>query len=179
MSMTIGIPGRNDFGPIIYEPQGPNNLMIALTQGFPTGELWGVNAQAFSFRGQQNLRSDRDIWVVSAIGLEKLYVHVLRNFVKIMSSELSVILPYTVEMGAVGTRNAYLAVPGGPLSTGQLVGPIRKPSIQKRYQLSDVSNNGIMEVLRQYFIELYDLAESTRADVLTDVHVADNDLPSR
>lgn len=178
MSTTIGgVPGRNRFGPVIYDPQGPNT-MLGLTQGFPMGELWGVNAQAFSFGGQHNVFR-RDIWVASVIGLEKLYVRVLRNYVKVASSELGLIPPYTVEMGAVGINGAYLAVPGGSLNTGQLVGPIMTPYIQKRYSIPDISDNEIMGVLRSYFLDFYDLATCTRAEVLTDQLIATHDLPPR
>ena len=131
--------------------------MLGLTQGFPTGELWGVNAQMFSRHGRHNV-SGADIWLISAIGLEKLYVRVLRNYVKVATSELGLIPPYTVEMGAVGIDGVYLAVPGGPLNTGEFVGPVMQENIQKRYTLPDVSDSAVAGVLRSYFTEFYDLA---------------------
>jgi hypothetical protein len=178
MSMIIGgIPGRNRFGPVIYDPQGPNT-MLGLTQGFPTGELWGVNAQMFSLRGRHNV-SGAEVWLVSAIGLEKLYVRALRNYVKVASSELGLVLPYTVEMGAVGINGVNLLVPGGPLNQGEFAGSFMQPYIQKRYSLAEISDQAIKQVLRNYFVEFYDLATCERAKVLTDTHVAANDLPPR
>ena len=178
MSMILGgIPGRNRFGPVIYDPQGPNT-MLGLTQGFPTGELWGVNAQMFSRHGRHNV-SGADIWLISAIGREKLYVRVLRNYVKVATSELGLIPPYTVEMGAVGIDGVYLAVPGGPLNTGEFVGPVMQENIQKRYTLPDVSDSAVAGVLRSYFTEFYDLASCVRAQVITDALVAAHDLPPR
>jgi hypothetical protein len=178
MSMVIGgIPGRNRFGPVIYDPQGPN-IMLGLTQGFPTGELWGVNAQMFSPRGRHNV-SRADIWVVSAIGLEKLYVRTLRNYVKVAELELDLIPPYTVEMGAVGINGVHLAVPGGPLNTGEFVGPMIHENIQKRYTLPDASDDAVAQVIRSYFIELYDLATCMRAQVITDDLTVAHDLPPR
>jgi hypothetical protein len=174
MSMIIGgIPGRNRFGPVIYDPQGPNT-MLGLTQGFPTGELWGVNAQMFSLRGRRNTSGD-DIWVISGIGLEKLYLRALRNYVNVAASELGLIPPYTVEMGAVGINGVYLAVPGGPLNTGEFVGPIMRENIEK----PDVSDGAVAQVLRSYFIEFYDLAACVRAQVITDALMAAHDLPPR
>jgi hypothetical protein len=68
--------------------------MLGLTQGFPTGELWGLNAHAFSFRGRQNLGGS-DIWVIPTISFEKLYVRVLQNYVKIALSDLGLLPPYS------------------------------------------------------------------------------------
>jgi hypothetical protein len=139
MSMAIGgMPSRNRWGPVIYDPGVSPRTIVGVTQGFPTGELWGVNAQMFSLRGRHNV-SGADIWLLSAIGLEKLYVRALRNYVKVASSELALILPYTVEMGAVGINGAYLAVPGGDLNTGRSVGPIMKPYIHERYSIAEIS----------------------------------------
>jgi hypothetical protein len=178
MSMIIGgIPGRNRFGPVIYDPQGPN-IMLGLTQGFPTGEVWGVNAQMFSLRGNHNV-SSADIWFVSAIGLEKLYVRALRNYVKVAASELGLIPPYTVEMGAVGINGVYLAIPGGQLNTGEFVGPIMQDNIRKRYSLLDISDGAVAHVMRSYFTEFYDLAACVRAQVITDALIAAHDLPPR
>lgn len=179
MSMALGgLASRNQWGPIIYDPGVSPRNIAGLTQGFATGELWGINAQMFVHRGRHNV-SGADIWRISAIGLEKLYVHVLRNYVRIASSELALALPYTVEFGAVGMEGAYLLVPGGPISQGEFVGPFMQPYIQKRYSLTKISDDEIKMVLRNYFVELYDLAACNRAEVLTDNHVTANDLPPR
>jgi hypothetical protein len=82
-------------------------------------------------------------------------------------------------MGAIGLNGVYLAAPGGPLNTGQFLGPILKDVLQQRYCLSDLSDAEITEVLRSYFIEFYDLAACIRADALTDPLVAAHNLPHR
>jgi hypothetical protein len=82
-------------------------------------------------------------------------------------------------MGAVGINGVYLHVPGGPLNTGEFVGPIMQETIQKRSALTEISDQAIKQVLGDYFRELYDLATCERAKVLTDTHVATNDLPPR
>lgn len=179
MSMALrGLASRNQWGPIIYDPGVSPRNIEGLTQGFATGELWGVNAKMFSQRGHHNV-SGADIWGISAIGLEKLCVRVLRNYVKFALSELGLTLPYTVELGAVGLEGVSLLVPGGPTNQGEFVGPFMKPHIQKRYSLTGISDDEIKMVLRNYFVELYDLAACNRAEVLTDNHVTANDLPPR
>jgi hypothetical protein len=117
--------------------------------------------------------------VTAAIGVEKLYVRALRNYVKVASLELGLIPPYTVELGAVGIDGVYLLVPGGPFNKGEFVGPIMEPYITKRYSLSETSDHAIKELLRNYFREFYDLATCDRAEVITDDHVSGNDLPPR
>ena len=141
MSMTIGgVTGRNHWGPIIYDPDVSPTTIVGLTQGFASGELWGLNAQQFSLRGRHNV-SGAELWVTAAIGVEKPYVRALRNYVRVASSELHLTLPYTVELGAVGIDGLYLLVPGGPLNNGQFVGPIMKRYIQKRFSLSELSDD--------------------------------------
>jgi hypothetical protein len=172
MTMAIGgTPDRNQWGPVIYDPGVSPRNIEGLTQGFATGELWGVNAQMF-LRGRHNVS-------IAAIGVERLYVRALRNYVKVASSELGLVLPYTVELGAVGINGVYLHVPGGPLNTGQFIGPYMQPCIQGHYSLTEISDHAIKQLLRRYFIELYDLATCDRAEVLTDDHVIANDLPPR
>jgi hypothetical protein len=179
MSMVIGgLPSRNRWGPIIYDAGTSPGNIAGLTQGFATGELWGVNAQQFSLRGRHNV-SGAELWMTAPIGVEKLYVRALGNYVKVASSELGLIPPYTVELGAVGIDGVYLLVPGGPFNKGEFVGPIMEPYITKRYSLSETSDRAIKELLRNYFREFYDLATCDRAEVITDDHVSGNDLPPR
>ena len=150
MSMVIGgLPSRNRWGPVIYDAGVSPRNIVGLTQGFATGELWGVNAQQFSLRGRHNV-SGAELWVTAAIGVEKLYVRTLRNYVKVASSELGLIPPYTVELGAVGIDGIYLLVPGGPFNKGEFVGPIMEPYITKRYSLSETSDHAIKELLRNF-----------------------------
>jgi hypothetical protein len=86
MSMALGgVPGRNPWGPVIYDPGVSTQTIVGFTQGFATGELWGVSLQMFSLYGRHNV-SGADLWLVAAIGLEKLYVRALRNYVKVASA---------------------------------------------------------------------------------------------
>jgi hypothetical protein len=88
-------------------------------------------------------------------------------------------LPYTVELGATGLGLCYLRVPSKEFSSGQLAGPIMKESIAKRYLIYDIKHDTLMNVLRSYFTDFYDLAACSRDDVLTNYIVVANNLPSR
>jgi hypothetical protein len=178
MSMTIGgIPGRNRFGPIILDPRGPNTIE-GLTQGFETGELWGVNGIIFV---QQMLRDFRSgyqqvpVWVIPTITFEKLYVRVLMNYVKVMS-ELKLDPPYTLELGVVGLKDAYLTI-SGLHERGAFKGPVLQDMFKRRDTLRATTVGDIKNVLRTFFEELYDLAAFARADAFSDNVIAAHGLP--
>jgi hypothetical protein len=52
-------------------------------------------------------------------------------------------------------------------------------SLVHRSELSDIREGAIFNVLRAFFNELYDLAECSRADLLTDEIVRRNGIPPR
>jgi len=180
MSMVVGgLPARNHYGPIIIDPLAATTI-AGLTQGFSNGELWGVNGKVFVPRQIQLGYPPRAEYVtmVPMIAFEKLFVRVLTNYVAIASSELRLTLPYTVELGAFGLNGAYLAVPGAH-GQGELIGPIHESSVTSCHTLGGTSETTVFEVLRSFFIRLYDLAACSRADVLNDGQVAAHGLPRR
>jgi hypothetical protein len=70
MSMAIGgVPSRNRWGPVIYDPGVSTQTIVGVTQGFATGELWGVNTQMFSPRGRHNV-SGAELWVAGPLALK-------------------------------------------------------------------------------------------------------------
>jgi hypothetical protein len=153
MSMVVGgLPARNHYGPIIIDPLAATAI-AGLTQGFASGELWGVNGKVFVPRQIQLGYPPRAEYVmmVPMIAFEKLFVRVLTNYVAIASSELRLTLPYYVELGAVGLNGAYLAVPGAQ-GQGEVIGPIHEPAIASRHTLGGTDEAAVFEVLRSFFI---------------------------
>jgi hypothetical protein len=49
----------------------------------------------------------------------------------------------------------------------------------RRYDLPDMQHDTLFDRLRRFFNELYDLAEVSRSEVLTEEHVRKNDIPPR
>jgi hypothetical protein len=174
-----GIAGRNRFGPIIYAPQGPDKI-DGLTQGFATGELWGIDGTIFRPDEHWDYRLRYQgilMQVIPTIDFEKLYMRVLRNYVQVALSALKLDPPYTVELGAVGLKDVYFTAPGLH-GRGERKGPVVVESFQRRYMLADTTDDAIKAVLGTYFTNLYDLAAFTRKDVFTSDIVAAHDLPS-
>jgi hypothetical protein len=173
MTMVVGgIPLRNRFGPIILDPRGPHTI-LGLTQGFETGELWGVTEAVFA----NHRLGQVPVWAIPTITFEKLYVRVLDNYVKVMGV-LQQPPPYTVEMGIIGMQDTYFTIPGVH-QRGEFKGPILQNVFKGRYSLDGVTNNDVKNVLRTFFEELYDLAAFRRSDAFNDHTVVAHDLPSR
>lgn len=181
MSMTIGgVAARNGHGAIIYDPASAT-VIGAFTQGFESGELWGMNDRLFVphernvFPGQPR----EFVYVMPMAAVEKVYVRTLDNYVKVAQVAFALTPPYTVELGAYGLDNCYLGVPGGPNNTGRLVGPIMRDAFRRTYSLDDVSEDAQRRLLKSYFDDFYDLAAVVRSDIWTDALIAANGLPSR
>ena len=180
MSLIIGgLAAENSYGSIIFDPQG-NSSIVGMTQGFPTGELWGLNSQPFRSMaspvfggGPQNLE------YLGMISAEKLFVRTLENYVRIAVGEYQLRPPFVVEAGATGLLDVLAAVPSIEVPSGDFVGPFRSISFEKRYVSEGVQPNHISDLLRQFFDEFYDQAACSRSAVLTDAHVAANQLPPR
>jgi hypothetical protein len=179
-SPMAGIAAPNDHGFVVFEPYG-NTTTKGITQAFPTGELWGINSQGFQtasirhrFRGP-----DESATALGIISAERIYIRTLENYVSVAVSEMKLRLPFVLEIGAVDLKGVYMGAPHPEVPQGNYYGPIRQPSLIRRYELPDASRETLYGVLRQFFDELYDLAECSRPDVLTDEHIRRNDLPER
>jgi len=181
MSLTIGgIASANDYGWVTIDPRS-NHTTQAITQAFPTGELWGINSQVFSLVPMRRTIASREE-PVSAFGIisaEKLYTRTLENYVSVATAEMKLKPPFVVELGAVGLKGAHMGAPHPEFSSGHYYGPIREASLVRRYELSDVQQAALFNILRQFFEEFYDLAECSRSEILTDEHVRRNDIPPR
>lgn len=184
MSMANGgVTGRNKWGSIIIDPSS-SSTTEGITQGFSTGELWGVSCRVFQTELRQRFNAnaetiDDTINYIGTIGVERVCVRTLEHYIIVAISEMKLRLPFIVELGAVGLHDVYLAVPGGEFGRAQFVGPIKTHSLTKRYFLSDANRESMMSILRQYFDEFYDLAACSRDEVLTDQLIAAKGLPRR
>jgi hypothetical protein len=174
-----GIAASNEYGWIVIEPLNSNTTQ-AFSQGFATGEIWGVNSHVFRPITLEHFgRPEEKSVSFGAIGVEKVYTRTLENYVSTALTEMKLTLPYVVEIGAVGLQGVYMGVPHPEFSNGHYAGPIRDEKLVRRYELQEASDNEIHEVLREFFDELYDLTECSRSDILTDEHIRLNGLPER
>lgn len=61
--------------------------------------------------------------------------------------------------------------------SGSYYGPIRDDLLVRRYELVKTDRAAQREILREFFDDLYDLAELSRSEILTDQHVQASDIP--
>jgi hypothetical protein len=167
MSTIIGgLVARNQYGPIIIDAEGANQIS-GLTQGFPSGELWGVSKKIFIPQLLRGYKDDEKIVAIPVISFEKLVGKVLENYVRIAESDLRFEPPFTVEIGASGLRDVFLACPGGLAGEGSFEGPIMEDIFSRKYELNSTDDASMGALLKSVFVDFYDLAACDRAKILT------------
>ena len=180
MSPTIGgLVSSNDYGWVALDPT-TDSTTKGITQGFPTGELWGINSQVFVPANVQHFTTaKKSQTALHTLGTERLYVRVLENYASTAVSEFKLQLPFVVEVGAVGLKGVFMGAPNPETPGSYYYGPFRGKSLIRQYELHNTNLEILHDVLRQFLDELYDLAECVRSNILTDEHVARNNIPPR
>jgi hypothetical protein len=179
MSATMGgIASANDHGWIAIDPTYGTQTQ-GITQAFPTGELWGINSKVFVPASINRGLKTEPATAMHVITVEKLYTRTLESYISASTSQFHLRLPFVVELGAVGLKGVFMAAPHPEVPSGSYYGPFRKDSLVRRYNLQSAKDVECLDILRQFFNELYDLAECSRSDVLTDEHVTRNNIPPR
>jgi hypothetical protein len=174
-----GIASSNDFGWACIDPSG-NTTTKNICQAFPSGELWGISSQVFvQTQVRHFVRPEEAATALGVIAVEKLCTRTLENFVKVASTVMQLRPPFVVELGIVGTKGVYMGAPHPESSNGSYYGPIHDDSLVRRYDVAKTDRAAQQEILRDFFDELYDLAEVSRSEILTDEHVHANGIPRR
>jgi hypothetical protein len=146
-----GIPDRNSFGAIVYEPphRPPNNEPVSLTQLFRNGEIWSIGT-GFHNQFEAGL-------VIFVKTLENVATRVCDNFCNVAREELGVDPPYSIEIGGVGLSGVQLVV-----AENVLAGPIHQNEIKVRRVINEVSANSVGAVVAEFMDRLHELAGTDR-----------------
>jgi hypothetical protein len=169
--MTLEIGGsftRNDHGWISIFPSS-NNSTKSITQGFPTGELWGMNSEVFKYMIVNWRGGDEATTFIDAINAEKLCTHSLIHYVDIANKIFGLVFPFVVEIGAVELERSYLAAPAAkPNSKSTLYyGPIVAHNLIRCYDIEGSNPRHLNSAIHSFFDELYDLADCSRTKLIT------------
>jgi hypothetical protein len=140
----------NQYGAIAFEPRGPSMLKSA-TQLFQNGEIWGFNNYLLLPRG-----NGRNILLPSQ-AIEATFRKHLPTYVSFAVRELEIPLPYTVELGLTGIRDAYIAMP-----ENEQWGAIHAPNLSFRAVINRPDESALREALISFFSKIYDLAGYAR-----------------
>lgn len=172
-----GTAARNKCGAMYYVEQRQREIS-ALTQGFTSGELWGMNGVLFQSQSvpAQPGEPEGRILIVPSVAMEKLYVETLNNYVQVAQKVFELPLPYTVELGIKGVEHAHVSFPRVP--AGLLRGPIFEPAFRRVYTLSDSAPDAMNALLSRYFDEFYsELVGYTRKDMMVNDFIDAHGLP--
>jgi hypothetical protein len=171
-----GLSARNKYGCVTLDIEA-DGTTLGITQGFPTGELWGINSKVFRNAASLDFSSDKRKFL-GAISAEKLYSRALEHYLEVATTEMNLQFPFIVELGASGLESVYLGAPHPEVSSVHYYGPIHVPSLVRQFEIRDANPDSVMGILRLYFEELYDLAGCVRDKILTDEYVKQNDIPA-
>jgi hypothetical protein len=105
---------RNRHGLIAYLPLGRSRIE-AMTEGFASGELWGMNSMII----RPHLRrfedgGEEEVGVIPTVSMERMYAAVLPKYVRIATSEYGLNVPGIVEFRSKGHRPRVGYVSGAP-----------------------------------------------------------------
>ena len=140
-----GLFAQNDFGSIVVEPEShTGGDLIALSQLFPSGEVWGLARWPFVKN-----RPEFGLLVPSQT-LEQVYRDTLVRYVNFLSAHLRVAPPVVIKAGAVGLKGFSLSI-----NTGQYFGPFHDNALEETYELNSFSPEAINAVLLAFFDALF------------------------
>lgn len=150
-----GMPGRNRFGAISYEPHGTSPVPTGFTELFRNGEIWGVSGE-FAAHHYDDL-------VVPMVNVENIYKRTLTNYIVVAGEDLGVAPPYQIEMGAVGLKDMRLSLPQPVSVRGEVSEPVYEDELKLRRVLNETSAESQRAVVDEFLDKLYDLAGVTRS----------------
>jgi hypothetical protein len=148
------MPCVNRFGAIAYKARSASTTLLALTQLFRNGEIWGVSEEFAITRYNET--------VVPMVNVENIYSRVLADYVSVASEELGVSGPYQVEMGAIGLVNMRLLSNKSGNSWGDTSELIYDPALRVRRILNETSAKSQGILISEFLDELFDLGAVVR-----------------
>jgi hypothetical protein len=172
------LPVLNRFGAITFDPIARSDIS-ALTQAFPSGELWGITRRCFAqVRIQRPFDDAEEIQFVAMIDFERIFQKALNDYIGFATSHLGFKPPFTVVAGVAGLQNFHLGFPSREYN-GREYARIHDPSFEKTYSLPKVSPHDLQSLLRDFFENFWDLAACSRDNLLTDESIRASGLIPR
>ena len=173
-----GLIAQNSYGSITFDPIARSD-MSALTQAFPSGELWGITRQCFANYVPRSCFEDgQEVQFVTMIDFERIFQRALDDYVEFATTQLGFKPPFTVIAGATGLTNFQIGYPSREYS-GREYAQIHVPNFERTYSLPDVQHSDLEFLLRQFFEDFWDLAGRSRDELLTDDAIRARDLIPR
>jgi hypothetical protein len=105
------IPIQNDYGVMCFSPAGNTRNVDALTQYFPNGEIWGINADIM----RQGVRGQERWYILSPA--ENAFVETLEHGLDYLRNVAGAEMPIKVVAGVVGMKGRRMVVSGTVVGT--------------------------------------------------------------
>jgi hypothetical protein len=142
---------RNNFGAIAYQPQTSGNTLVALSQLFRNGEIWGVSSTLIATHNRA--------LVIPMVMLVDVYERAIANFMKVASEHMGITPPYTIEFGAVGLKGVHTSIPQhmNPFAN-QISDSIFENELVIRRVLNSNESAAIDRIVEDFSRQLFDLA---------------------
>jgi hypothetical protein len=147
------IPIVNQHGVMCFSPAGNTNNVDALTQYFPKGEVWAINADIMrqGNRGQ-------DSWYI-VLSAEKAFMDTLNAGLHYLKNVAGAEMPIKVIAGVTGMRGRTLAVNNAVLGS---FGKMMSDFIELPLILRDDSRQTQDKFLLQLFEKIFDQSGHVR-----------------
>lgn len=153
LSYDAGLSKSNEQGHIVFRPRGSHGPeIVALSQVFFTGEIWGINRHVMRFDEQSNRL------IIPSLPFEMTYFGSLYRYLTV-AKNLGLQPPFIFEAGLAGCQNHWLA-----RDYGLAYGPIRQDVINFEYTLRDVTDGTVHDCLLKFFELVYDHTPHARPD---------------
>jgi hypothetical protein len=151
------IPIRNEHGAMCFSPAGNTNNVDALTQYFPNGEVWAINADIM----RQGDRGQERWYVVNSA--EQAFMQTLNNGFKYLKHVAHAELPIKVTAGVVGMKGRIVAVNGASLGA---FGKMMTDAVEQTMVFHDDSLEAQDKYLVQLFKKIFDQSGHERPSVV-------------
>ncbi len=143
----------NEFGVATFEPAGDTDKLDAILQYFPTGEVWGVNADMMRQGVQGAYR-----WYLTE-SCEKAFPETLFYVLEFMTTVTNVKFPIRVIAGVTGLKGRTLIISGQP--TGAY-GRFWTDDVRHEATLPDASLKSQDAFLLKLFEKIFDQVGTPR-----------------
>lgn len=143
----------NELGVATFEPAGNTDRLDAILQYFPTGEVWGVNADIMR-QGEQGQHR----WYL-AESCERAFAETLFHIIEFMTKVSNVKFPIRVIAGTTGLKDRTLTISGHPVGAH---GRFWTNEVRHEATLPDSSLKSQDAFLIKLFEKIFDQTGSAR-----------------
>lgn len=132
----------NDYGAICFSLGGATSDIDSLTQYFPNGEIWAIDAGTI-----RNGQRENESWYVCTEA-EDLFVSTLENGLAHLKNVAGAEFPVKVTAGVVGVKGRRLVIPGCAVN-------LHGPMMTDEVEVTRLLHEDTLEAQDKYLLQLF------------------------